>query len=91
MFYYKLDVLKQLRKAGYTQKRIRQEEIIEESVILQLKENKIVRMEDLQIICNLLELQPGDIIGNNDRKSLTNKVTNVIININLNEKGDKIC
>ena len=81
MLFYKINVLKALSKAGYPQKKIREEKIIEEAEIIQLKENKMIENKTLEKICDLLNMQPGEIIGNIKRDISVKKITNVSINI----------
>lgn len=63
MIQYKFDVLYVLKAHGYSQYRLKQEKILSASVIAALKENKTsITLESLDIICKLLNMQPGDII-----------------------------
>lgn len=59
---YKIDVLAELRKKGYTQNRIRDEKLIGQSYLTQLRHGELVSWKTLDTICKLLECQPGDII-----------------------------
>ncbi|MCQ2577532.1 MAG: helix-turn-helix domain-containing protein [Treponema sp.] len=63
MFIYKIDVLEELKKAGYNTTRLRREKLLTESAIQDLRNGKIVGIISLEKICALLEIQPGDIIG----------------------------
>lgn len=63
MFIYKIDVLEELKKAGYNTTRLRREKLLTESAIQDLRKGKIVGIISLEKICALLEMQPGDIIG----------------------------
>lgn len=63
MFIYKIDVLEELKKAGYNTTRLRREKLLTESAIQDLRNGKIVGIISLEKICALLEMQPGDIIG----------------------------
>lgn len=59
---YKFDVLAALRDAGYTQNRIRNEKLIGQSYLTQIRHGEIVSWKTLDTICRLLKCQPGDII-----------------------------
>lgn len=59
---YKIDVLEALRDAGYTQNRIRQEKLIGQSYLTQLRHREIVSWKTIDTICSLLGCQPGDIV-----------------------------
>ena len=59
---YKIDILEALKKAGYTTYRLRNEKIIGERVIQQLRQKELVSWKTLDTICALLECQPGDLI-----------------------------
>ena len=59
---YKIDVLAELRKKGYTQNRIREEKLIGQSYLTQLRHGELVSWKTLDTICKLLECQPGDIM-----------------------------
>lgn len=63
MIYYKFKVLEALNQAGYSTYRLRKEHIIGESSIQRLRDNSPVNIETLNTLCELLGLQPGDIIG----------------------------
>lgn len=62
MIRYKFDVLEALKAAGYSTYRLRKEKIFAESTIQKLREGIIVSAENLDMICSLLRIQPGDII-----------------------------
>lgn len=59
---YKFDVLAALRDAGYTQNRIRNEKLIGQSYLTQLRRGEIVSWKTLDTICRLLKCQPGEIV-----------------------------
>lgn len=59
---YKLDVLEALKKAGYTTYRLRNEKIIGERVIQQLRQKELVSWKTIEILCSLLNCQPGDLV-----------------------------
>ncbi len=59
---YKINVLEELKQAGFTTYKLRQEKLFSESTIQKFRNGEIVSHENLAIICKLLNLQPGDII-----------------------------
>ena len=59
---YKFDVLSALKQAGYNTNRIRKEKLFSESTLQKFREKKIVSTENIAKLCELLNLQPGDII-----------------------------
>lgn len=60
---YKIDVLASLRDKGYTQNRIREEKLIGQSYLTQIRHGELVSWKTLETICRLLECQPGDILS----------------------------
>ena len=59
---YKIDVLAQLKKRGYSSTRIRQEKLIGQSYLQQIRHGELVSWKTLDTICSLLDCQPGDIL-----------------------------
>lgn len=59
---YKIDVLKALKNAGYNTNRLRNEKLLSESTIQNIREGKIVNAANLSRLCKLLNCQPGDIL-----------------------------
>ena len=59
---YKIDILAALRDAGYTQNRIRNEKLIGQSYLTQLRHGELVSWKAIEVICRLLNCQPGDIL-----------------------------
>lgn len=59
---YKIDILEALKKAGYTTYRLRNEKIIGERVIQQLRQQELVSWKTIETICSLLGCQPGDLV-----------------------------
>lgn len=59
---YKVDILSALRSAGYTQNRIRNEKLIGQATLTQLRHGELVSWATISKICELLECQPGDIL-----------------------------
>ena len=59
---YKVDILAELKKKGYSSTRIREEKLIGQSYLQQLRRGELVSWKTLDSICSLLECQPGDLI-----------------------------
>ena len=59
---YKVDILAELKKKGYSSTRIREEKMIGQSYLQQLRRGELVSWKALDTICALLECQPGDLI-----------------------------
>ena len=68
---YKLDILSELRAKGYTQNRIRDEKLIGQATLTQLRHGEIVSWKTIEIICKLLECQPGDLVEYISDENLT--------------------
>ena len=60
---YKVDILAELKKKGYSSTRIREEKLIGQSYLQQLRRGEPVSWKMLGTICSLLECQPGDLIA----------------------------
>ena len=59
---YKIDILAELKKKGYSSTRIREEKLIGQSYLQQLRRGELVSWKTLDTICYLLECQPGDLV-----------------------------
>lgn len=59
---YKINVLAELKARGYNTTRLRQEKIMGERVIQQLRKNEIASWGTIEKLCALLNCQPGDIV-----------------------------
>lgn len=62
MIVYKIDVLEALKEAGYNTNRLRKEKLLGENAIQYLRDGKAVGTKTLDILCKLLDMQPGNII-----------------------------
>lgn len=62
MLVYKIDVLEELKEAGYNTTRIRREKLISEASLTRIRRGEMVAIETLERICKLLDMQPGNII-----------------------------
>lgn len=59
---YKLDILAELKKAGYSSTRIRNEKLMGQATLTQLRHGELVSWMNIETICRLLQCQPGDIL-----------------------------
>ena len=59
---YKKDILAALKEKGYSSTRIRNEKIIGQSYLQQLRHGEIVSWKTIETICRLLNCQPGDLL-----------------------------
>ena len=59
---YKIDVLSELRKNGYSTYRLRKEKIMGEATIQKIRKGELVSWENMSTICKVLECQLGDIV-----------------------------
>ena len=63
MIKYKIDVLAELKKAGYSTYRIRKEKLFGEREIQEIRQGKVIcNINMLSKLCELLQCQPADII-----------------------------
>ena len=59
---YKVDIMAELKKRGYSSTRIREEKLIGQPYLQQIRHGELVSWKTLDTICALLECQPGDLI-----------------------------
>lgn len=59
---YKIDIMAELKKRGYSSTRIREEKLIGQSYLQQIRHGELVSWKTLETICSLLDCQPGDIL-----------------------------
>lgn len=63
MLYYKVDVLSALKEAGYNTTRIRNENLLNQSILQYFRDDKMFGITALDKVCSLIGCQPGDLIG----------------------------
>lgn len=66
---YKVDIVEQLKIAGYSSYRIRKEKIMGEGTLQRLRKQEPITFEALNVLCELLNCQPGDILEYISEKS----------------------
>lgn len=59
---YKVDVMAALKEAGYNTTKIRRDKIMGESMLQKLRSGQMVSWATLELICSLLDCQPGDLL-----------------------------
>lgn len=63
MICFKVNVLQQLKAAGYSSYRLQKERLLADSTIQKLRTGQTtITLENLGTICALLQCQPGDLI-----------------------------
>lgn len=62
MIEYKVNILAELKKAGYNTNRIRKENIFGQRTLQQIRTNQVVYGNTLDKLCELLHCQPGDLL-----------------------------
>lgn len=59
---YKIDILSELKAAGYSTYRLRKEKLLGEATMQKIRRSELVSWENIATICRLLQCQPGNII-----------------------------
>jgi putative transcriptional regulator len=59
---YKVDVLAELKRKGYSSTKIREEKLIGQSYLQQLRHQELVSWKTIDTICGLLDCQVGDLV-----------------------------
>ena len=59
---YKMDVMKALKEKGYSSTRIREEKLIGQSYLQQLRHQELVSWKTIDTLCKLLQCDVGDIV-----------------------------
>lgn len=68
MLIYKIDVIDALKEAGYNSTRILRENVLSQSAMQKLRQGEMVGIKTIEQLCDLLDMQPGNLI-----KSVENK------------------
>ena len=58
---YKVDVLEALKAKGYTTYTLRKDNLLSQSTIQKLREQRGLAWENIENLCKLLDCQPGDL------------------------------
>ena len=59
---YKIDILAALKEKVYSSTKIRSEKLIGQSYLQQIRHGELVSWKTMEMICSLLECQPGDLL-----------------------------
>ena len=59
---YKVDVMAELKAKGYSSTKIREEKLIGQSYLQQIRHGELVSWKIFNTLCSLLECQPGDLV-----------------------------
>lgn len=59
---YKINILDELKRNGYSSYRLRHEKIMGERQLQQIRVGEIVSNAAIEKLCALLECQPGDLL-----------------------------
>ena len=63
MLRYKVNILLELKSAGYNTTRLRREKILSESTLQRIREgNTSVTLESIGVVCDILHCRPGDLV-----------------------------
>ena len=59
---YKIDIMDELKNKGYSSTRIREEKLIGQSYLQQIRHGELVSWKTIDTICSLLDCQVGDLV-----------------------------
>ena len=59
---YKVDILAELKKKGYSSTTLRKEKLIGQSYLQQIRHRELVSWKTIDTICSLLDCQVGDLV-----------------------------
>lgn len=62
MLQYKLEILPELTKRGYSSRRLRNENLLGEYTMTSLRRGEMISLKSIDTICRLLQCQPGDLL-----------------------------
>lgn len=62
MIVYKINVIETLKESGFNSTRILKENLLSQSTMHKLRNGQMIGMKTLNQICQLLDMQPGNII-----------------------------
>lgn len=63
MLKYKCNIMEELKKAGYSSYRLRQERVLGEATLQKIRVGStMLTLESLGVICDILRCQPGDLV-----------------------------
>ena len=59
---YKIEILPALKGIGYTQTRIREDKLMGQAPLQQLRHGELASWKTIDTVCRLLDCQPGDLL-----------------------------
>ena len=59
---YRIDVMAALKERGYSSTKIREQKLIGQSYLQQIRHGELVSWKTIDTLCALLDCQPGDLI-----------------------------
>ena len=59
---YKIDIMDALKNKGYSSTKIREEKLIGQSYLQQIRHGDIVSWKTIDTLCSLLDCQVGDLV-----------------------------
>lgn len=62
MIKYKINIMESLKAKGYTSYKLRKEKIFGEATMTKFRNKEYINFENLNLLCRLLDCQPGDIL-----------------------------
>lgn len=68
MLEYKINVIETLKESGYNSTRILKEGVISQAAMQKLRNGEMIGIKTLEKLCEVLDMQPGNIIKYVDKK-----------------------
>ena len=62
MIRYKVNIVEELQKCGYTAGKIQKEKLLPGQTVQNIKAGKLITLDTLNKICIMVEKQPGDLV-----------------------------
>lgn len=62
MLVYKINVIETLKESGYNSTKILRENLLSQSAMQKLRRGEMVVIKSIEKLCELLDMQPGNII-----------------------------
>lgn len=62
MLRYKIDILASLKDAGYSTYKLYKDKVFGQGTIQNFRDGKIVSPNNIDKLCQILDIQPGDLI-----------------------------
>ena len=59
---YKIDIMAELKNKGYSSTKIREEKLIGQSYLQQIRHGELVSWKTIDTLCSLLDCQVGDLV-----------------------------